>query len=124
MPIYRWSCGKCGREEEGFRTVDERRNAPKCHGKTMQIVICPSFVNADIPPYVSPTTGLVIGSRSARRDDLRRSRARPWEGLEAETKEAARKRAYNEEKFDRKLEQGVREVFHQLPPRKRRALEG
>jgi len=123
MPIYRWGCRACGREEEGFRIVDERRNAPKCHGETMQIVICPAFVNDDIPPYVSPASGKVISSRSARRDDLRRTNSRPWEGFDQERKEASRQRAYADQKFDRVLDEGARTVYHQLPPRKRRVLE-
>lgn len=122
MPIYRWGCA-CGHEEEGFRTVEKRRDSPVHCGEPMELVICPAFVNADIPPYVSPVTGKVIGSRSDRRDDLRRTQSRPWEGFEAEKREAQRQRAYADEKFDRKLEEGVRQVYQQLPPRKRRALE-
>lgn len=123
MPIYRWRCDNCGREDEGFRSIAERREAPECCGEVMQIVICPAFVNADIAPYVSPTTGRVVSSRSDRRDDLRRSRSRPWEGLDQERKEAERKRQYVDEKLDRKLDDGIRQIYHQLPPRKRRALE-
>jgi hypothetical protein len=122
MPLYRYACGECGAERDEFRLVDERHDAPACHGP-MSIVICPAAVQADLPGYQSPTTGRWIEGRAARRDDLKRSGARPWEGFDQEKKEAQKRLAEREAKSDAKLEKVIRESFHQLPPAKRRALE-
>jgi hypothetical protein len=89
----------------------------------MSIVICAPAVQADLPGYQSPTTGRWIEGRAARRDDLKRSGARPWEGFDQEKKEAQKRLAEREAKSDAKLEKVIRESFHQLPPAKRRALE-
>lgn len=125
MPVYQAECGKCGREEDYFASVDERNKlVPECCGQTMNRIISAAFVQDDIPAYVSPTTGRVIGSRTARRDDMRRSRARPWEGLEQERKEATRQQAYKEAKSDAKLTEAAHRVWHELPPAKRALLDG
>lgn len=122
MPLYRYGCRSCGAERDEFRLVSERHDAPACHGP-MFIVICPSAVVADLPGYQSPTTGRWIEGRAARRDDLKRSNARPWEGFEQEKKEAQKRLADREAKSDAKLEKVIRETYHALPPAKRRALE-
>ena len=123
MPIYEWSCATCGRREDGFRTVAERHDSPTCHGQRMGIVISVAGVQADLPGYQSPTTGRWIEGRAARRDDLKRSGARPWEGFAAEKQEAQKRLAEAEARTDRKLDAAVRQAYHQLPPAKRRALE-
>lgn len=123
MPLYRYGCQECGREEDAFRRVAERHDAPVCHGRAMSIVICPTAVQADLPGYQSPTTGRWIEGRAARRDDLRRSGARPYEGFAAEKREADKHRAEAEARADRKLEAAVRTAYHALPPTKRRTLE-
>lgn len=124
MPVYRYGCKKCDHEEDGFRTIDERHDSPLCCGDRMYIVICPSYVQDDIPAYLSPTTGRVIGSRTARRDDLKRSRSRPYEGYEQESKEAARQRSYADAKFDKTLTDTAHKVWHEMPPSKRAILDG
>lgn len=123
MPTYEWSCATCGRREDGFRTVAERHDSPTCHGQRMGIVISVAGVQADLPGYQSPTTGRWIEGRAARREDLKRSGARPWEGLDQEKKEAQKRLAERESKSDAKLEKVIRETYHALPPAKRRALE-
>ena len=81
------------------------------------------LVIPDLPGYQSPVTGLWVEGRKARREDLKRTGSRPWEGLAAEKAEAARQRAYAEKQADRKLEEAVRRAYHQLSPNKRRILE-
>lgn len=125
MPVYQAECGKCGRQDDYFATVDERNElVPECCGQVMNRIISAAFVQDDIPAYVSPTTGRVIGSRTARRDDFKRSRSRPWEGLEQERKEAARQRAYQEAKSDAKLTDAAQRAWHELSPSKRAVLDG
>jgi hypothetical protein len=86
------------------------------------IVAAPS-VQGDIPGYESPTSGKWIEGRAARREDLKRSNARPYEGFAVEKREADKRRAEREAKSDAKLEKVIRETYHTLPPAKRRALE-
>lgn len=81
-------------------------------------------VMPDLPDYVSPVTGELVSGRKQRREDLARTGSRPWEGMESERKEVARFHAEQERKQDARLDASVREVFHQLPPSKRRILEG
>ncbi len=123
MPLYEWACPKCGRREDGFRPVAERHDSPLCHGHRMGIVISLATVQGDLPGYESPVTGKWIEGRVARRDDLKRSGSRPYEGFAVEKREADKRRAEREAKSDAKLEKVIRETFHQLPPAKRRALE-
>lgn len=78
----------------------------------------------DIPEYVSPVTGKPVSGRKQRREDLRRSNSRPWEGMEQEQKEAARQREYVERSLDRGLEESARRALHQMDPAKRRQLGG
>lgn len=122
MPLYRYFCPECDHEEDAFQTVAERHNGPRCHGP-MQIMICAPAVQADIPGYESPTTGRWIEGRAARRNDLKQSGARPYEGFEQERKEAQRRRQDAEAKADAKIEKVIRESYHQLSPAKRRAME-
>lgn len=125
MPVYEYECGKCGRAEDAYRSIDERHDAPKCHGP-MKLVIgrAMGFVQQTFDPYVSPATGEVITSHAARKNDFAKSRSRPWEGKEQEQKEAARHRAYAEAKSDAKLHETAMRAFHQMAPEKRRVLEG
>lgn len=76
----------------------------------------------DLPGYQSPTTGLWVEGRAQRREDLKRSGCRPWEGLEQEKKEAAQKRQYVEQHLENKLHENVMRSYHELPPEKRRIL--
>ena len=122
-PLYEYECAECERRTTEFRQVAERHDAPVCHGRGMGLVICPSAVQADLPGYVSPTTGKWIEGRAARRDDLKRSNSRPWEGFDVERKESQRRLREAESRADAKLEAQVRKAYHELPPAKRRALE-
>jgi len=125
MPVYECECAKCGKRADYFRQIAERRDTPKCKcGGRTHLIIGGSYVQDDIQPYVSETTGRVIGSRAKRRDDLARSFCRPWEGLAAEKAEAQRRLAYAEQRSDQRLEERAREAFHQMPPERRRILEG
>jgi hypothetical protein len=76
----------------------------------------------DLPGYQSPVTGLWVEGRRARREDLKRSGSRPWEGLESEKKEAARRESYIEQRNDADLTKSASEAYYQLPPSKRDIL--
>jgi hypothetical protein len=80
-------------------------------------------VRGDLEDYTSPVTGLVVHGRRGRRDDLKRHGCRPYEGRQAEQREADRQRAYAEQKSDARLHEAASRAFHSLSPQKRRALE-
>lgn len=80
------------------------------------------LIFGDLPGYVSPVTGLWVEGRVARREDLKRTGSRPWEGLDQEKKESARAKQYNEQHLDASLTKAASEAFYQLPPSKREIL--
>ena len=80
-------------------------------------------IHADLPDYQSPIDGRIVHGRKGRREDLKRTRSRPWEGREQEEKEAARQRAYNEQRDDARLDEHARRAYYCLSPEKRRILE-
>ena len=82
------------------------------------------MIFGDLPEYQSPVTGLVVAGRRARREDLKRTGSRPWEGLDQERKEAERRKAYTDAKLDESLTRTAAEAFYQLPPSKRAILRG
>lgn len=81
------------------------------------------LVIPDLPGYQSPVTGLWVEGRRARREDLKRTGSRPFEGIEQERKELARQQQYREQKLDASLTKAVSETFYQMSPQKRRILE-
>ena len=80
-------------------------------------------VFGDLPDYTSPVDGTVVHGRRGRRHDLARSNCRPYEGREAEAREANRQRAYDEQRQDSRLDAAARTAYAQLSPEKRRAIE-
>ena len=80
------------------------------------------LVFGDLPSYQSPVTGLWVDGRVQRREDLKRTGSRPWEGLAQERQEAARKESYREAALDASLTRTASEAFYQLPPHKREIL--
>lgn len=67
-------------------------------------------------------TGKWINSRRERTEDLKRTGSRPWEGLEQEQKEAARRAKYEEEKQDKKIEESVVKAWQSMTPEKQAVL--
>lgn len=80
------------------------------------------LVFGDTPGYQSPVTGLWVDGRVQRKEDLKRSGCRPWEGLDQEKKEAARHQTYAAERQEAALTKSVSEAFYQLSPTKRAIL--
>lgn len=114
MPIYRIRCNCCGTEQDIFRTLSTYNDLPAHCGETMTRVICAPAIHADLPGYESPATGKWIEGRAARRDDLARSGCRPWEGLEAERKEAAKVKDEHFAKSDAFIEHAVSQAAQQI----------
>lgn len=80
------------------------------------------FIQDDLPGYDSPIDGKWIEGRKQRREDLKRSNCRPWEGKEAELKEAARKRAAYEVKLDHLAEKMAHRAWAEAPERIRKVF--
>lgn len=131
MPVYEYECKGCGYEGDFFATVRDCLRTPKCGacgGRTRRILSATAgvvkFPAAGGHEYISPASGKHIASERARRDDLKRTGSRPYEGFEAEKKEAARRVAEDEKKSDKKLDENVKKAYYQLSPEKRRHLGG
>jgi hypothetical protein len=80
------------------------------------------LVVPDLPGYVSPVTGLWVEGRVARREDLKRSGSRPYEGREQELKEVARHKEYEAQRNEQRMEAAVRTAWAQMSPSTRRQL--
>lgn len=80
------------------------------------------MVWGDLPAYESPIDGRVVEGRVQRREDLKRSGSRPFEGIEAERKEANRHQAEHERQVDRQVDRAVGQAWAQLNPRAKKAL--
>lgn len=80
------------------------------------------MVMPDLPGYVSPVTEKWIEGRAARREDLKRTGCRPYEGRQAEQKECDRQRSYEEKKLDAVVHETVARSYYALPERQRKAL--
>ncbi len=78
------------------------------------------FVQPDLPGYESPVTGKWVEGRKARREDLKRTNSRPWEGIEAERKEAAKYRAEQDRKTDQLAERIAHRMWAEAPERYRK----
>lgn len=124
MPIYESLCHTCGKVQDYYQSASNCRDTPVCCGaKTEKVILSAPFGVVDIPAYQSPTTGRWINSRRERTEDLKQSNSRPWEGMEQEKKEAARRAAYDEQKQDAQIEKAVVSAWQQLTPEKQAVLE-
>lgn len=123
MPVYESRCNECGKVHEYYQSAAKCYETPLCCGyQTQKVILTAPYGNVDIPAYQSPISGRWINSRRERNEDLKRNDCRPWEGLEQEQKEAARRAAYDEQKQDAAIEKSVVEAWQTLTPEKQAAL--
>ena len=107
MPLYTYKCNTCENEQDAVRKIAEMHDTPDCEecGSETRKIITPvnigAFSTKVMEPFESPASGKVIASERARREDMKRTGCRPWEGQEQEQKEVARKKKYNDEKLDK-----------------------
>jgi hypothetical protein len=78
----------------------------------------------DLPGYQSPVSGLWVEGRKARREDLKRTGSRPYEGFEQEKKEAERVQRENDRKLDQLAEKMAHRAWAEAPERIRRVFRG
>ena len=74
----------------------------------------------DIPDYDSPVTGKLVSGRKQRREDLKRTGSRPYEGREQEVKQAQRVQAENDKRLDILADKMARRGWAQVSPSVRR----
>jgi len=122
MPIYSIMCSECGHRDTMFRKIANMYDVPEHCGKPMIRLIDAPAVQTDIPPYQSPIDGRWIDSKTARREDLKRSGCRPWEGMESEKKEAQRRAEYIDTKYNEGLEGAIMHTFNNMSAEKQRTL--
>jgi hypothetical protein len=75
-----------------------------------------------MPAYQSPVTGKWIDTPAQRRDDLKRTGSRPWEGMEQEQKEAGRRTQELDRDMDKLAEKIAVDAWQNLPTEHREAL--
>ena len=76
----------------------------ECGGETKKIMnVCQigAYSTKVMEPFESPASGKPITSEREKREDMKRTGCRPWEGQEQERKEVERKKKYNDEKLDK-----------------------
>lgn len=74
----------------------------------------------DLPGYESPATGEWVEGRKARREDLKRSGCRPYEGREQEAKEAQKLKQAESARLDQLAEKMAYRAWDAAPERVRR----
>lgn len=72
-------------------------------------------VFADLPGYESPVTGKWVEGRRARREDLKRSGCRPYEGRDQELKESRKVEIEREKKLDQLAERIAHRAWAEAP---------
>lgn len=90
---------------------------------TRQTALAPEIWD-DLPGYNSPVTGLWVEGRKQRREDLRRTNSRAYEGREQEQKEANKIAAEKERKLDQLAEKMAHTAWAHAPERIRRVFRG
>lgn len=125
MPIYQAVCLSCGKYHEYIRHAAECRDTPACCGApTDKRILSAPMMRADIAPwdaYESPATGKLITSHAQRREDMKASGCRDWEGQATERHEAGKRKAEDEAKEDAALDVTVRTAWANLSPSKKAA---
>lgn len=125
MPVYEAVCLKCGKYHEYIRPVAQYLDTPECCGaKTDKRLLSAPMMRADIQPwdaYQSPATGRLITSYAERREDMKASGCRDWEGMDNERHNADRQKQYAEAENDAKLDTTVRTAWAQLSSEKKAA---
>lgn len=125
MPSYESVCLKCGKYHTYVRKVADYLETPYCCGtKTDKRLLSAPMMRPDIAPwdaYESPATGKLISSYQQRREDMKASGCRDYEGREAEDRHVARQKLYDEEAQEKQLDHAVRSAWGQLSPEKKAA---
>lgn len=102
-----------------YRWSDEHKALIEVPWDQTQESLAPAVFD-DFPAYTSPIDGRLIDGRRARREDLKRSGCRPYEGREQEAKEAAKVKAEESRQLDRLAEKMAHRAWAEAPERIRK----
>ena len=123
MPTYEAVCLKCGKYHEYIRTMRNSDDSPECCGvKTDKRILSAPLAQFDVQPwesFESPATGKIITSKAERREDMKASGCREWEGMDNERHNAKRQKKYEQDSQDRELDTAVRTAWANLSPSKK-----
>ena len=123
--IYESACLKCGAYHTYVRKVADYLDTPECCGqKTDKRLFTAPMMRADIAPwdaFVSPATGKTISSYAQRREDMKASGCRDYEGRKSESDNATRLKCYDDAKLDAKIDTTVRTAWANLSPQTKAA---
>lgn len=120
MPTYAYRCEN-GHAFDRYLKLADYAQPQTCEcGAAATKVICAPMIQPDIPGYTSPIDGRWIGSRTARRDDLRRHNCVEYEPSMKE--ESARRRAREDAALDAKIDEHVEREIYAMPAVKRDRL--
>ena len=72
--------------------------------------------------YESPASGQAITSKAQRREDMKRTQTRQYEGREQEDKEVKRQHAYQEQAIDRQMTETIGKRLAHFSPQQRAQL--
>lgn len=74
MPTFSYECAGCGRQQDAYRSIDNRKRGPKCCGKVAKQIITGSHLTPTFTPYrvVGKERGKVIRTRAQHRDYLKK----------------------------------------------------
>lgn len=122
MPFYTCHCKQCGEYEQIYRHIDQRDNTPMHCGQPMQRCVEAPAVQVDIGGYQSPIDGRWIEGKSARREDLKRSNCRPWEGMASERQAAIERSKAADKDFEKGVEAAAYNTFNNMSAEKQRAI--
>lgn len=126
MPIYTARCNQCNQVHEYVRSVGNYLDTPVCCSlKTEKVVLYAPSVRCDIAPwesYISPSSGKLVTSHSERREDMKSTGCRDWEGLEVEKRIASQNKQYIEKEEDAKIEAAAVDVWRNMDQKKKDTL--
>lgn len=124
--IYESVCLTCGTHHTYVRRAADYLDTPVCCGqKTEKRIFTAPSARMDMAPwdaFESPATGRMITSYAQRREDMKTSGCRDWDGLESEKRYAADQKRQNDQTMDAKLDHAARTALAQLAPDKRALL--
>ncbi len=126
MPLYESLCLECQTRHEYISSIANCAQTPLCCNKsTEKRIFSAPMTHFDIQPwdsFVSPATGKVISSKAQRREDMKASGCREWEGMDSERKLSQQRKKDSDAAEDKALTETASKVLAQLPPDKKKIL--
>ena len=123
MPTYTFRCRDCGQVFDKFLKLADYEAPQVCScGAVAERKICAPAIRADYPGYSCPVTGKWIEGRRAHTENLAQQGCRVFEPGEKEA--LIRRKAAEEERFEKSLDETTESLLANLPSRKMEKLVG